>query len=48
MDKVIRSQYRIPSYLVAWLKQKARDNTRSLNGELVQTLKRAYQKDKEA
>jgi len=45
MDKVIRSQYRIPASLVAWLKEKARCNSRSLNGELIELMKKAKQEE---
>ncbi len=41
MNEVIRSQYRIPVVLVDWLKNKALSNSRSLNGELVELMKKA-------
>ena len=48
MNKVIRSQYRIPANLVVWLKEKASCNSRSLNGELVELLKKAKQEEEKA
>ena len=40
MCEIIRSQYRIPAELVVWLKNKALSNSRSLNGELIELIKK--------
>lgn len=44
--QISRSQYRIPLDLTEWLDQRAHDNDRSRNGELVAILKRV--KDEES
>lgn len=43
--KISRTQVRIPEELMHWLKQKAKENHRSMNGQLVEFLE---QRRKEA
>lgn len=40
---IIRTQVRIPAALAEWLKEQARANRRSMNGELVEKLEKARQ-----
>jgi hypothetical protein len=44
-DEIIRSQYRFPKKLIEWVKGKAKDNSRSMNGELVEIVKQAKEKE---
>lgn len=38
MKDTMRTQVRIPKELAEWLKQKAKENHRSMNGQLVEFL----------
>lgn len=38
MKQLARTQVRIPSELMEWLKQQAREHNRSMNSELVELL----------
>lgn len=39
VPEVHRAQYRLPPDLAAWLKARAEENSRSMNGEIVALLK---------
>lgn len=41
----VRTQVRIPEELIEWLKEKAKADHRSMNGQLVETLERAKKQD---
>ncbi len=44
-DEIMRSQYRFPKKLIEWVKAKAKNNSRSMNGELVEIVKKAKEKE---
>ncbi|TMN24524.1 Arc family DNA-binding protein [Pseudoxanthomonas sp. X-1] len=48
-DEEVRSQFRIPAVLYAWLREKARQEHRSINGqltsELTERMKQAQHKE---
>ncbi|ABR85854.1 ribbon-helix-helix domain-containing protein [Pseudomonas aeruginosa] len=39
MEEIMRTQVRIPRDLMEWLKQQAKEQSRSMNGQLVEVLK---------
>lgn len=41
MDKIVRTQVRLPADLADWIKDRARDEERSMNAQIVQYLKEA-------
>ncbi|QBF27151.1 Arc family DNA-binding protein [Pseudomonas tructae] len=41
MNEQLRTQVRIPRELMEWLKEMAKDQSRSMNGQLVEVLKQA-------
>ncbi len=41
MDQMTRTQVRIPRDIAEWLKIQAREQSRSMNGQLVELLKQA-------
>lgn len=41
---VVRTQVRIPKEIIDWLKLEAKQDNRSMNSQLVQTLKRCKEK----
>ena len=41
MASVARTQVRIPTDLMDWLKQRAREENRSMNAQLIELLKQA-------
>ena len=43
--QIASSQFRIPADLVVWLREKAENNTRTMNGELVARLKESRQRE---
>jgi len=45
MEARQRVQFRIPKYLHKWLKDKGKQANRSMNGELVELMKKAKQED---
>lgn len=48
MQTVFRTQVRIPKDLAEWLKQKARESHRSMNGQLVVLLEQCRKQASEA
>lgn len=47
MIDIIKSQIRFPRSLRDWLKNTAKENSRSMNGELVEIVKKAQKKKEE-
>ena len=45
MKKMESMLVRIPAELKGWLKQKAKENTRSMTGELIELMKKAKEKE---
>ena len=45
--EIVRTQIRLPKYLRDWLMGKAKDNSRSMNGEIVELMKQAKEKQEE-
>ncbi|MBD3643536.1 Arc family DNA-binding protein [Alcanivorax sp.] len=45
MKPVLRTQTRIPADLAEWLKDKAKSESRSMNGQLVALIREAKQKE---
>lgn len=43
--QIASSQFRIPADLAEWLREKAEENTRTMNGELVARLKESRQRE---
>lgn len=43
MQEMIRTQVRIPKDLADWLKQKAKEQNRSMNSQLIQILEQQKQ-----
>lgn len=41
MDEMLRSQIRLPKEIADWLKKQARNQSRSMNGQLIEVLKNA-------
>lgn len=46
MESVVRTQVRIPETLAEWLKEKAREQGRSMNAQLVECLKQIKRESK--
>lgn len=45
MKQIARTQVRIPSELMEWLKQQAKEHNRSMNSELVDLLAQLKRRD---
>lgn len=45
MDQVQRMQIRVPRILRDWLKSRAKDNNRSMNGEIIHLMKKAQEEE---
>lgn len=45
MDEYIRATTRIPNDVAEWLKSKAKAQSRSMNGQLIECLKKLMQED---
>lgn len=45
MQQPLRTQTRIPAELADWLKEKAKQENRSMNGQIVQLIREAKQKE---
>jgi len=45
MDGYIRATTRIPNDVAKWLKSKAKTQSRSMNGQLIECLKQLMQED---
>ena len=45
MNKITPTSIRIPTYLREWLKDRAINNSRSVNGELIQLMKKIKEKE---
>lgn len=46
-DAQHKAQYRIPAELASWLREKAEQNTRTINGELIARLKESRQREEQ-
>jgi len=45
MSKITPTSIRIPRHLKDWLKDRAANNSRSINGELIQLMRKAKEKE---